>query len=414
MYALIHYTGFYILIITLFLSGISCTDNLADNDDSDGQIDTCSLNGAIVYDSAGGPYTFTCNHVYINGSVTIAAGTQAIIKGYFDITQTGTLTIEQGARLLMNEGSYLRVNGGKLTINGTQSRPVQIKNADTGNYWGPVDPLYGGITIDSNANPQTSITWCVIDSATSGISCKKDGLSITHATISNAQHNGIVFYKSGPADSAHFTGNAFINNGSGKADYPLVIDAASLTRLAGDGVFANNSQQAVKVYGQGRGNLVTESGTWRKHPVPYVFTYSYAYLEDSSGVTITIEPGTRFLFQEDCYIVVGRGTLIAQGTATDSIFFENQVSGARWGFAGGLQFTQFSPANSVVRYCHISFAKENGIYLDTGPETVSKCTINDCERYGIYMYLSSSSVNVDTGSIAFGNNGIGEYIIVGK
>ena len=411
MHAVIRRTGSFFLIISMFLFGFSCTNNPADSGDDDGEIDDCTLDGTIVYDSAGGPYTFTCNRVYINGSMTIAAGTQATLKGYFDITRTGTLTIEQGARLLMDEGSYLRVNGGRLNINGTQAHPIRIKNSETGKYWGPSDEAFGGICFDSNAHKQSSITWCYIDSATNGISSDKDGLSITNTAVRNAQHNGIIFYESGPADSAHFIGNAFINNGSGKSDYPLVIDAANCTRLAGDGVFTDNSQQAIKVYCQGSSNMVTESGTWRKHPVPYIFSNHYAYLENSNGVTITIQPGTRLMFQEDSYIVVGRGTLIARGTAADSILFENQIAGTRWGFEAGLQFTDNSPANSVIQYCRISFAKENGMYLYTEPATVSNCTISDCQRFGIYMHEAGASVNVDLGTITFSNNGTGEYFI---
>ena len=598
--------GCVTIFMAIFLFSFSCTDNPLDEENDGGQISDCSLDGTITYDSAGGPYTFTCNRVYINGSVTIAAGTQATLKGYFDITQTGTLTIEQGARLLMDEGSYLWVHGGRLNINGTQARPVQIKNNESGKYWGPADPASGGIYFDDDANQQSSITWCQIDSATNGITSDKDGLSITnttvrysklngiifnecgpkdsasfsgnifihngstalyyplvinapylvrlsgsgtftdnakeairvvctntsdyadesgtwrrhavpyiftdgyvaignsdgvaitiqpgarllftedahiwinkgkliaegtasdsiffknaepgkfwgstdeayggitftgsanaasslsycvfdsaknavsvdfdkinitHTTVRNAQHNGIIFYESGPADSAHFIGNAFIKNGSGSSDYPLVIDVADLTRLPGDGVFNANSQQAIKVYCQGSSNQVTESGIWRKHSVPYVFAYSYADLENSSGVTITIQPGTRLLFQADAYIYVGRGTLIARGASSDSIIFENQIAGARWGFEGGLQFSENSPTNSAIQYCRISFAKTNGIFLDIQPVTVSKCTINDCEEYGIYMYKTSASANVDLSSITFSNNGIGEYLI---
>jgi len=604
--ALSRITGFAGISIAMFLFGFSCTDNPLDEENDGGQITDCSLDGAITYDSAGGPYTFTCNRVYINGSVTIAAGTQATIKGYFEITQTGTLTIGQGARLLMNEGSYLWVHGGRLNINGTQTNPVRIKNSETGKYWGPSDPAFGGICIDYNTNLSSSINWCQIDSATNGISCDKDGLSITnttvrysklngmifyrcgpkdsasftgntfvhdgstalyyplvinapflarlsgsgtftenaqqairvactntsdyanesgiwrrhavpyvftdgyvavgnsdgvaitiqpgthllftedayiwinkgkltaegtasdsiffknaepgkfwgstdeayggitftgsanatsslsycvfdsaknavsvdcdkmsitHTTVRNAQHNGIIFYESGPADSAHFIGNAFIKNGSGSSDYPLVIDAADLTRLPGDGAFTSNSQQAIKVYCQGSSNQVTESGTWRKHSVPYVFAYSYADLENSSGVTITIQPGTRLLFQADAFINVGRGILIAQGTASDSIIFENQITGTRWGWEGGLQFSENSPTNSAIQYCRISFAKNDGIFLDIQPVTVSKCSINDCKEYGIYMYKASASANVELSSITFSNNGTGEYLI---
>jgi hypothetical protein len=598
--------GLVFLIITTILSGFLCTNNPVEDEDDNGQINDCSLDGAITYDSAGGPYTFTCNRVYINGSVTIAAGTQAILKGYFEITQTGTLTIEQGARLLMDEGSYLWVNGGRLKINGTQANPVRIKNNEAGKFWGPSDDAFGGICFDGDANQQSSVSWCIIDSATNGISIDKDGLSITnttvrycklngmlfnecgpkdsaaftgntfmqngntisyyplviyapflvrlsgsgtftgnsnqairvkctntsdyadesgiwrrhavpyvftdgyvavgnsdgvaikiqpgtrllfsedasiwinkgkltaegtptdsiifknaesgkfwgsddpsyggitftgsanatsslaycvfdsalnavsvecdkinitHTTIRSSQHNGIIYYESGPADSAHFVGNAFIRNGSGNSDYPLVIDAANLTRLAGDGVFTGNSQQAIKVHCQGSSNYVTESGTWRKHSVPYVFSNSYADLENGSGVTITIQPGTRLLFQDDSYLYVGKGTLIAKGTASDSIIFENQTSGTLWGFEGGLQFSENSPTNSVIQYCRISSAKDNGIFLYIQPVTVSHCTINDCDEYGIYMYKASASAKVDFATITFSGNGTGEYLI---
>jgi hypothetical protein len=399
------------IAVAMHIFGFLCTNNPIDIDNDYGQIDGCLLEDSIVYDSAFGPYTFTCPLVYINGAVTLTAGTQASIKGCCEITWTGTLTIEQGARLFMDEGACILVNGGRLNINGTKERPVLIKNSETGTYWGPSDKAIGGICFDSSASRESSIAWCDIDSAISGISSDEDSLSITNTTIRNAQHNGIIFYESGPADSAHFTGNAFIHNGSGNSDYPLIIDAANLIRLAGDGVFTDNSQQAINVHCQGRGNLVAESGTWRKHPVPYVFSDHYAYLDDSSGVTITIQPGTRLLFQEESYIVIGRGALIARGTAADSIFFGNRTAGVRWGFEAGLQFTVNSQTSSAVQYCHITSATENGIFLNVNPATVSNSTIDNCERYGIYMFKATSSVNVDLGTITFSGNGVGGYVI---
>ncbi|MBN2035836.1 MAG: right-handed parallel beta-helix repeat-containing protein [Chitinispirillaceae bacterium] len=587
-----------IVCASLLLILASCTDNPLDTDDGPVTISDCTLSGTKVYDSTGGPYTFTCSRVYVEGDVTFGPKAQVVITGYFDIR--GKLTILAGARVMMAEGSYLWVNGGTLTISGTQAEPVMLKNNAAGTYWGPTDRAYGGVTFASDANALSSITWCVVDSATNGITSDKDGLSITnttvrnsklngmifydsgpkdsasfvnntferngstaqyyplvinaaflvrlsgtgtftgnvnqairvestgtsdyadesgtwrrhavpyvftdgyvaigntdgvaitiqpgarllftedsylwinrgklvaegtaadsiffknaeagkfwgstdpsyggititssantqtslaycvfdsaknavsvdrdklsitHTTVRNAQHNGIIFYECGPVDSAHFIGNTFVENGSGTADYPLVIDAATITRLPGSGVFTGNSQQAIRVVGQGSSNHVTETGIWRKHTVPYAFTDGYASINNSNGVTITVQPGTHCLFQQDSYIYVGEGTLIAVGTGSDSIVFENQVAGQLWGFEGGLQFSEDASTTCRVEYCRISYAKDNGIFLYMAPVTVANCSIDHSEEYGIYAYKASANVNV--ASITFTANGSG-------
>ncbi|MBN1130589.1 MAG: right-handed parallel beta-helix repeat-containing protein [Chitinispirillaceae bacterium] len=591
--------GVNLALTTVLLIVASCNNNPSGPDNGGPvTISDCTLSGTKVYDSTGGPYTFTCNRLYVAGDVTIGPKAQVIITGYWDIT--GTLTIQAGANVRFGEGSYLWVHGGTLIINGNQDNPVVLKNSTAGKYWGPPDPAYGGITFDDNANAQSSITWCIVDSATNGITSDKDGLNISHSTVRNsklngivfdqcgpkdsasfvnntftgigttlqyyplvinaaflvrlsgsgtftgntqqairvvstgtsdyadesgtwrrhavpyvftdgyvavgntdgvaitiqpgtrlhftedaylwvnkgkmvangtatdsiffrnaeagkfwgstdpsyggitisssanatssfsycvfdsaknavsidrdklsityttvrnAQHSGIIFYECGPVDSARFIGNSFIGNGSGSSDYPLVIDAATITRLPGGGSFSGNSQQAIRVVGQGSSNHVTETGTWRKHTVPYVFTDGYASIENPNGVTITVQPGTRCLFQQDSYIYVGQGTLTAVGTVADSIIFENQVDGQLWGWEGGLQFTEYTGTNSRVEYCRVSYAKDNGIFLHTIPVTVANCSIDHSEEYGVYAYRASANVNV--ASITFTANGSG-------
>ena len=72
---------------------------------------------------------------------------------------------------------------------------------------------------------------------------------------------------------------------------------------------------------------------------------SRASLGAATGVTITINPGVLCKFDVSTYIQVGycnSATLIANGTATDSIKFTNTLAGANWGYtgndAGGLAF----------------------------------------------------------------------------
>jgi hypothetical protein len=137
-----------------------------------------------------------------------------------------------------------------------------------------------------------------------------------------------------------------------------------------------------------------------------------------AGNTLTIEPGTTFLFAGHFYLKV-YGTLNAVGTEQDSLVFVSQFSGWEYEWSG-IRFMNGS-SGSVLSYAYLENAKYhmypdyNGgaIYTEANDVTVSHCWIkNNYASSGGGMYISSATVTVSD-CIFFGNeagNGGGMYI----
>ncbi len=113
-----------------------------------------------------------------------------------------------------------------------------------------------------------------------------------------------------------------------------------------------------------------------------------------AGNTLTIQPGTTFLFSGH-YSFKVYGTLNAVGTESDSIVFkrQNPTSACEW---SGILFQQGSSPNSALSYCYLEYAKYHvwpdynggGIYIKSVGVTISHCWIADCYASsggGIYI-----------------------------
>jgi parallel beta-helix repeat protein len=136
-----------------------------------------------------------------------------------------------------------------------------------------------------------------------------------------------------------------------------------------------------------------------------------------NGVTLTIAPGTRVLFQGNYRLVVC-GRLLAMGTVLDSIVFTPADTAAGW---HGIRFFFPGPANdsSLLDYCRLEQGKAVAVLYDemnSGGDggalavftfhklRVSHCTItrNTALYGGGGIALHQSSPNL-TGNAIFGN-----------
>lgn len=101
------------------------------------------------------------------------------------------------------------------------------------------------------------------------------------------------------------------------------------------------------------------SGTWNSDTV-----HVQGFIYTPAGQTLTIEPGTRVIFADN-YTFDIQGILLAQGSATDTIFFTVAdttgfaSSTSKAGGWGGIRFaTKGKTADtSRISYCHFSYGK---------------------------------------------------------
>ena len=99
--------------------------------------------------------------------------------------------------------------------------------------------------------------------------------------------------------------------------------------------------------------------TWTLNNSPYIVTDTVVVFP---GVTLTIEPGVIVRFDNNQLLQIRQATLIAQGTALDSITFTSNSNSPMPGIWQGVKFTSTSN-NAVVAklsYCNIFYAITNG------------------------------------------------------
>jgi hypothetical protein len=269
-----------------------------------------------------------------------------------------------------------------LIADGTDTLPITFTKKTGVQNWGSAN---AGIILWDKTTNQTIFDHCIIEYATSGIYVLSLPAVITHCKIQNNAKYGIDFTnKAMPKDSASFAGDSIAGNGS----FPISIIAEGLTRLSGDTYMKGNTPDLIEVTG---GN-VTQSGTWKKHNVPYMFT-DQASLGSATGTSITINPGVECRFAATTFLQVGysnSATLIAEGTALDSIRFTKAISGTNWGSAtAGLIIWEKATQNTSLKYCVIDSATA-GIYVWGTKLTISNCSIRNNTGSGIFFNANAS------------------------
>jgi hypothetical protein len=298
------------------------------------------------------------------------------------------ITIEPGVVCKFNTGKNIEAgynSSATIVAIGTDSLPITFTKDEGVENWGSAS---AGIYLWTKTTNQTVFDHCIIEYATTGIHIDALPAVITNCNIRNNAKYGIYFNSNSaatamPKDSASFVGDSISDNGS----YPIRIAAEGLTRLSGDTYIKNNENDEIEVTG---GN-VTETGTWKKHSVPYLFT-AYVNMGVAAGVKITINPGVVCKFVEAAYMSLGYNnpaTLIAEGTDKDSIIFTNKLDGAAWGDDnGGFIFWGKTTQNTSLKYCVIENAKV-GMEVDA-KISMSNCSVRNNTGAGIVFKANGS------------------------
>lgn len=327
----------------------------------------------------------------VTAQVTVANATGVILR------------INPGTVLQFDAAAYFDVghnNEATFIANGTTTDSIKFTTTTPGAFWGNTGNESGGFVFWGKTTTVSSLTYCVIDSAVAGVDLWDAAMTISNNTIRNNQTSGLVFASPAatPNDSASFVNNAITGNGS----YAIEIYSSELGNLSGTGTVAGNTKGGIFVTGDG----VTKDATWKKHDASYIVDGTVA-VDDPTGPTVTIRPGSKFELVKDASFDVGysdAGAIIANGTPTDSIIFTNKVTGTYWGVnsneAGGFQFWGGTASTSLLKYCVINSAT-CGIY-DDGPVTVENCSITNCQTYGV-TFFTDATPNTVSGNFFHGN-----------
>ena len=351
--------------------------------------------------------TSLTGNLYLKGNSTDGI----VIKGAAAVTKTGTwknhgipylfdvnatigsaagtiITIAPGVVCKFNTGAYIQSgysSAATIVAIGTASQPIVFTKNTGVEHWGSDGNNGAGIVLWDKTTSQTIFDHCIVEYAISGFNILSLPAVITNCHIRNNLRCGIDFNsKAMPKDSASFVNDSITGNGG----YPISIVAEGLTRLSGDTYLKGNVSDAIEVTG---GN-VTQSGTWKKHEAPYFFT-SNASLGTATGTTISINPGVVCRFAASAFIQVGyssSATLIANGTALDSIRFTKTPGSTSWGSAtAGIVLWDKTSQNTSFNYCVIDSATA-GIWVGNAKINVSNCSIRNNTGNGIVFSAKGS------------------------
>lgn len=174
--------------------------------------------------------------------------------------------------------------------------------------------------------------------------------------------------------------------------------------------FVGASSAAIRLLGSAywAGTVVSgeAKGVWRRHQSPYLINSDITINDED---TLSIEPGVRVLFK-GYYKILVYGTLLAIGTAQDSISFDMHNYNEQDGW-WGINFWRSKPI-SRIEYCKIQHVHGGwGAIWCTGTSPIiSHNTIakNKSNREGIAINCSNDSSPTITNNI-IRNNGANGY-----
>jgi hypothetical protein len=311
----------------------------------------------------------------INSGSTVTLDRSAVLL----VENGGKLIIQKHSSILFSSESYVYIDSGTLSAQGTAADSVYFNSGSTA---GCV-VLYSGSKADFN--------FCMFSGMNNGIDAKKGAsVRITDCKIYKCKSHGITL-ENGVLipDSMALAHNKLTGNGG----YGLEIGANNVDKISKNNNIDSNKLEGVHINGE----VVNHTCTWKTLDVPYTVTGIITIFDSVKAPALTIEPGCVFLMEKYSSFDVGSdsaskssdsvsGTLVAQGTEKDSIYFKPKNIDQGWGYLennnsphGGLHFKKRASAMSVLDFCVIDSAL-NGIYLKSG----SRIKLTNSHIYGSY------------------------------
>ena len=177
----------------------------------------------------------------------------------------------------------------------------------------------------------------------------------------------------------------------------------------------------VQVFATNVSGLISTNTNWTVANSPYIVTGNVLV---NTGITLTIQPGVFVKFNSGLSLQID-GTLIAQGTSSDSITFTSNTAdtAGAWGY---IYFSNLSVdavfqnniygnyiSGSILEYCKIQYAggvsvSDNGaLRFDDAHPFINYCTIANNSANGIRGYNLTGSLKISNSVIQ--NNTSSDY-----
>jgi len=338
----------------------------------------------------------------LNGSLTQNAtwkkpGTGTLYKASSVTVNAGkTLTIDPGTRILLPSYTTTFIVNGTLIANGTPTDSIWFYGTKNGTF------THGGQFYFSSGSVNSSIQYADFDSL--GYSYNYNGLISTATNSFLLSHSSIrnsstyPFYLTDDAvrpilQDCNFSGS----------------NALSRTLYCSPGTVANMSSITNAILDL-NGSL-TQNATWKKPGTGTLYKASSVTV--NAGKTLTIDPGNRILLPSYTTTFIVNGTLIANGTPTDSIHFYGTKNNSSYTHGGTISLEAGSSGSSF-KYTSLDSLgypyNYDAAIRTAGGLLISNSTIKNTYQYGIKIERSNVVVSNNNFSGA-NNNGWSAYLV---
>jgi len=332
------------------------------------------------------------------------------------VVSNGTLSVEPGTVVKFAQDVSLRIsNNARLLAVGTPDARISFEGQS------PVKGFAYGVHFSSPLASRIEYSdfrylgkedvglFANQDAAISG--ALDSSLTLKHSTVSGSSFYGA---KLEDVNLIEFTTNQFFDN----ARYSVVIDAAQVHKLDAESDYLGqakaNGRPYVLLEGVSSGEEAFETAVWKRLNAPYFIDIAVNIV----GGTITVEPGTRFVFNEGASLGIDEfGALSAAGTPGAPIIFTGEQ--AQPGYWEGLQYFESSSRDNLLEYAQVRYAGGSSLIegaVSVGLESylkMSHTTVADSSSWGVCVtYISDEyqAVFENGEGNSFSNNPLGDIV----
>jgi hypothetical protein len=230
------------------------------------------------------------------------------------VSNTATLTIDPGVRLVFATGTRLTVdNDGLLLAVGTQAEPITFTAAIAASgYW-------DGIYIDSSMLEYAVVEYGggTTSSTTANVTLGTSGsLSMNNSVVRHSNKYGVAFSTTHGTEISSFSGNTVTLNEDAPLYMPtdLVGDLDADNDLTGNITSTGGDRDYIQLALTVNVDDISHDQTWHDYGIDY-------YMPDATttvGAVLTIAPGARLVFPAGARLeIIDTGTLNAVGTSIE-------------------------------------------------------------------------------------------------
>jgi hypothetical protein len=328
----------------------------------------------------------TYNAITINGN-TYAADYTWGDAGIADYRISSSVTVSEGVTLKIEPGTKIKFTSGydkKMLINGsldaqgTTTDTIRIMSDVATPSAGQWSQIVFGDYSTANVLDYTLVEYggrCGTSSDCPMILTSTDDLLIDHSTIRRSMGDAIRLDDASPTIQ-----NTTIQDND---DAALYLDGAACAPVLSALTVTGNGFDGIVI----KGGIYTTDYAWGDAGIS-----TYRIQEESitvnQGATLTISPGTIIKFEGIAPNLIVNGTLLAQGTPTDTIRFTSNATSPSPGNWGYIKFNP-SSTNNILEYTTVAYGGKfvnANVSTETGSLTIRHCTITQGYHDGIRLH----------------------------